>query len=444
MKQRTIIFIAFLVCLVPRIILTAINTTANDDHIKPISLWIQTGVYPQYEDCWECFQPPFYYGIVKSIAQTVGASSESELRTVFQGLNFIVGFCCLLLIFFFQFKSSLQFKWNLSLALFWGLNPKLIAIGIQATNDIPVIALGMLFIFLLLKWIESKNNLLFAVVLLTVFLAGILKGNGLVLFFILFAVLLFLFVAKRISFSGFSLKTIFLLLLIPAIAFLGGYYNKYTKLGNPFITNLPVASPPGFFTPDSAQGFRKGVTSVWDSFFSFRLKSLMEQPYNTNNLSDDYPLHRTSFFTQLYGQFSNAFFERSPPSWSSDDKAVINFSRANYLIQIPLLVLFLFGFFNAINKSVMELSIANLVHSAAFIIYLVFVIKYAYNIRDFANMKLIFIFPALLSIMYFLQKGTEQLKSISLNKIAFVLVNTSTLLYAINLTYFHIRLFSNL
>ncbi|MGE3823456.1 MAG: hypothetical protein AB7G44_04480, partial [Bacteroidia bacterium] len=213
MKQRTIILIAFLICLIPRVILTVINKTANDDHIAPILLWNEKGVYPATKDCWECFQPPFYYSIVKSVSGFANASTEDELRIVFQWLNFSVGFFCLLLIFIFQFKSSLPFKWNLSLALFWGQNPKLISISIQATNDIPVIALGMIFTLLLLKWIEKKSNILFAFILLIVALAAIIKGNGLVLLFILPLVLLFLFLIKKISLSAFSFKTVLLLTL---------------------------------------------------------------------------------------------------------------------------------------------------------------------------------------------------------------------------------------
>ena len=444
MKQRTIILIAFLVCLVPRVILTVINKTANDDHIEPILLWNEKGLYPATKDCWECFQPPFYYGVVKSVAVFVNANTEDEMRIVFQWLNFSVGFFCLLLLFLFQFKSSLPFKWNLSLALFWGLNPKLIAISIQATNDIPVIALGMVFTLLLLKWIENKSNVLFALILLIFLLASITKGNGLVLFFILAAVLIFLFFTKKISFSALSLKIVLLLALIPVIAFLGGYYGKYKNYGNPFFTNLSVAPAPNFFTPDSAQGFRKGVTTVWDSFFSFKIKSLIEQPYNVNDLSDTYPAHRTSFFTQLYGQFSNASFECAPPSWSVKDESAMNFIRANYLLQLPLLLLFLFGIFAVLKQVVKERSPQDFNHLAMFLIYLVFVARYAYNIRDFANMKLIFLFPALLSMMYFLWKGIAQLKSLVLNNAALILVNASTLLYVINLAYFHIRLFANL
>jgi len=444
LKQRTLITLAFLLCLAPRIVLTAINKTANDDHIKPIMLWMDNGVYPQAKDCWECFQPPVYYGAVKTIAQLTSASTEDELRILFQWMNFAFGFVCLLLIFVFQFNSDLPFKWNMSLALFWGLNPKLIAISIQATNDIPVIALGMLFTLMLLKWIENKSKLNFALLLLTVFLAAIIKGNGLVLFFILAAVLFVFFVIKQISFTTVSLKLILLLLLIPAIAFLGGYYSKYKNHGNPFLTNLPAAPAPNFFTPDTAQGFRKGVTTVWDSFFSFRIKSLVEQPYTINDLSENYPQHRTSFFTQLYGQFSNASFERAPPSWSVKDETAMDFMRANYLVQLPLLLLFLIGIFVALKQVITSRSNEDLVHLSAFFIYLAFVAKYAYNIRDFGNMKLIFLFPALLSMMYFLQKGIAQLKSVRLNTIAFVILNASVLLSAINLIYFHLRLFANL
>lgn len=444
MKQRAIILIAFFVCLVPRVILTAINKTANDDHIAPILLWNEKGVYPATKDCWECFQPPFYYGVVKSVAQITGATTEDEVRVLFQWMNFVFGLSCLLLIFFFQFRSSLSFKWNLSLALFWGLNPKLIAISIQATNDIPVIALGMVFTLLLLKWIENKSNVLFGFILFAVLLASILKGNGLVLFFILPVVLLFLFATKQISFSAFSLKTVFLLALIPAIAFLGGYHGKYKNYGNPFLTNLPVAPAPNFFTPDTALGFRKGVTTVWDSFFSFKIKSLIEQPYNVNDLSDNYPAHRTSFFTQLYGQFSNASFERAPPSWSVKDETAMDFMRANYLLQLPLLLLFLFGIFAVTKQVVNERSPQEFINLAVFFIYLAFVARYAYNIRDFANMKLIFLLPAMLSIVCFLQKGAEQLKSGLMSTAGLILINASTLLCTINLYYFTIRLFANL
>ncbi len=444
MKQRTIIFIAFFVCLVPRIILTAINKTANDDHIAPILLWNEKEVYPSIKDCWECFQPPFYYGVVKLVSRVVNVNTEDDIRTVFQWLNFSIGFFCLFLIFLFQFSSSLPFKWKLSLALFWGLNPKLIAISIQATNDIPIIVFGMFFTLLLLKWIEKKSSALFAFILLIVVLAAIIKGNGLLLFILLPVVLLFLFITKQISFSVFSLKTVLLLALIPLIAFLGAYYSKYKNYGNPFLTNLPVAPAPNFFTPDSAQGFRKGVTTVWDSFFSFKIKSLIEQPYNVNDLSDNYPAHRTSFYTQLYGQFSNAFFERAPPSWSVNDENAMNFTRVNYVLQLPLLLLFLFGVFAVVNTVLKQRNTEGFIHIAMFFFYLAFVTRYAYNIRDFANMKLIFLFPSLLSFMYFFGKGIAQIKSVVLNNSVLILVNTSTLLYVINLVYFHIRLFANL
>lgn len=443
MKQRILIVIAFVLCLAPRVILTAINKTANDDHIKPILLWNANGAFPDTNDCWECFQPPFYYGIVKHAAQITGATTEDELRILFQWLNFIFGFGCLFLIFFFQFQSSLPFKWNVSLALFWGLNPKLIAISIQATNDIPVIFIGMLFTLFLLKWIKSTTYFNFTLVLLTVFLAGIVKGNGLVLVFILLIVLFFLFISKQISSSTLTLKTILLLIVIPAVAYFGGYYSKYKKHGNPFLTNLQVATAPNFFTPDSVQGFRKGVTTVWDSFFSFKIKSLIEQPWNTNDFNDDYPAHRTSFFAQLYGQFSNAFFERSPPSWTVENKIAINITRANYCIQLFLLVLFLLGIFSALKQSIKNSTPIDFIHLTLILVYLLFVIRYAYNIRDFANMKLIFLFPALLSMVYFLEKSVTIIKSEILNNSALIILNISTLLYAINLAYFQAQLFAN-
>ncbi len=108
------------------------------------------------------------------------------------------------------------------------------------------------------------------------------------------------------------------------------------------------------------------------------------------------------------------------------------------------LLLFLFGIFAVTKQVVIERSSQGFIHLAMFLIYLSFVARYAYNIRDFANMKLIFLFPALISMMYFLQKGADHLKSGVLNSTALILINASTFLCTINLYYFTVRLFANL
>jgi hypothetical protein len=441
--KRKLILIAFIICLIPRVILTAINTDANDDHITPIMLWMEWDAYPEKGDCWECFQPPFYYGIIKSIAEISGAVSQQSVQKIFQWVNFIPSVGCLLLIFLLQFKSNLPFRWNLSLALFWGLNPKLIAISVQATNDIVIITLGMLFTWLLLMWVENKKTVLFLLILLTVFIAGIIKGNGLVLFIILGLVLIAI-MAKGDQKSSILISMLLLMLLLPAIGYFGNYYHKYLKHNDPFVTNMDKSNTPNWFIEDTIYGGRKGVITIWDSFFTFRLLSLLEQPYVINETKTDYPLHRTSFFTQLYGQFSNSLFERWPWKWVCRNNDMQNFSRVNYLVQVPLLLLFIWGVIVSLRPLFREWKQSDVVYLSVFFIYLLFALKYSYDIRDYGNMKVIFIFPAMLTMIYFFQKGIGLLKSRTLNMAALILVNFSTLLYVVNLTYFHLRLFSNL
>lgn len=441
-KQKNIILIAFLICLLPRVILTAINQTAGDDHIEPILLWLKNGVYPQASDCWECFQPPFYYGIVKMLSQIAGAQTENEIRIIYQWLNFIFSALTLVLVFIFQFKANLSFRFNLVLSLFWGLNPKLIAISIQATNDISVIFFGMCFLFFLLKWITFRKLFHLAAMFVCVFLAGIIKGNGLVLFFIFLAAIIYLFAFHKNEMRQNILLLVLGILIIPCIAVFGNYYRKYKTHNNPFLTNMPVAPAPAWFGETSEFTGRKGVTTVSESFFTFRFLSLISEPYNTNDLSEKYPAHRVSFFTQLYGQFSNAFFERSPPSWTIENPIAMNFVRANYLLQLPLLLLFIAGIFFSLKRLFISRNTSDFIHLASLLLYLVFTIRYAYTIRDFSTMKIIFLFPVLPSMLFVFQCGIEKLKNNFMQAAIFALISVSIILYVVNLAFFTGRLFA--
>ena len=62
MSKSIIIYIIIIGSLL-RITMGVINPPNNsyDDHLEPISKYINTGMRPAPDECWECYQPPLYY-----------------------------------------------------------------------------------------------------------------------------------------------------------------------------------------------------------------------------------------------------------------------------------------------------------------------------------------------------------------------------------------------
>jgi hypothetical protein len=226
------------------------------------------------------------------------------------------------------------------------------------------------------------------------------------------------------------------------VASVGGYYEKYQNFGNPFIINQNKAAKPAWFNDNTGFMGRKGVSTISETFLSFNMLSLVKEPYNVNQ-GQVYPMHRESFWTQLYGQFSNALFERHPGSWISIHPDMLNIARINYILLLPLFLFFIYSFTKATLFGIKELFRTNklssdLLHSLFILTLLVFTIKYSYDYRDFSNMKVIFIFPALYSMFWIFQRGFRNVKFVP--KVLCVFIWLVTAGYAINLSFLVIQL----
>ncbi|MBR9917120.1 hypothetical protein GYB29_05425 [bacterium] len=432
----TILALAFLL----RVLLFVFNTDYNDDHVTPVLMWLESGVYPAVHDCWECFQPKGFYALVKFTAELFNLSSFSAVRFIFELYNTLLS----LLVLFILFKVHISIKSKSIIVpllfAFWALNPKLIAIGAQATNDMFIIAGGIVFTLLVNRFFVKK--LTWSILMGTavfVFLLAIGKGNGLVIA----AVFLCLLIYQLFRRSSLNLKmgSFVLMILLPVlIAKFGGYYDKYLSYGDPFIINQDKASKPHWNQEDDFQG-RMGVRTIKSAYFSFELESLIEEPYNINS-GDEYPKHRESFFTQLYGQFSHILFERHPASWISFHPDMLNFARANYLVLLPLLLIFIASIFSNLLHGIHSL-IRNgrvnlsLFHALFSLTFIVFTLKYSMDYRDFSNMKVIFFFPALISMSYCFNEVTIAKFN---NVVVMLLLSLASLLFLLNTSFLVIHL----
>lgn len=439
------------VCLVPRVIGLAINREANDDHLPVVQLWLEKGHFPGYRDCWECFQPPLYYSLIYVPARLAGTHDRETLLRIAHAWNFV--FCAVILVLLslqisrFAIPTRRQYL----LFMFVGLNPKLIAINIQATNDTLVIMLGMIVLLFLMECFDSFSWTTLAIIWLGALLAATAKGNGLV---ILAGVMGYacLCVAMQRGVPRWDRAVTLILFVISlpsAAALLGGYWSRYEQSGDPFVINQQKAKPPPLFTFDNYQGKRMGVRSIADCFLTFRLLDLIRNP-SLKGERETYREHRTSFWTQLYGQALHAQFEHWPRSWVTDRKEVGWLARCLYILGLVPIGLLIHGYWLQAGlcrtwlrrgnfQEALKASIP-LAFAAAF---LVFLAKYVIDYRDFSTMKFVFILPALPALVSLLGIAIGELGQSTHAKACLVVLAALCMGSVINVSFLLITLFQN-
>jgi hypothetical protein len=425
------IYILFTLCALPRIGLWMVNTEGNDDHITPIQKWQETGIYPEPRDCWECFQPPLFYSIVKPWCELLSITSTEDIFNVIQNINLIISLLVLWLIVWYINSLKLTQLPSTALILFWGLNPELVSIGALASNDILTILLGMAFTILALSYIPKSNLTRELILVILLILLGLTKGNGLV-FIGTYPILIGLYIlfTRKILWKQITRQFIVWSFAFITIAWAGNYLDKYEKYENPFITNVDPPYEKATWDTPGDMVFRKGVDTYKEAFFSFPLGSLLAEPYNENGL-ENYPEHRQNLWTQFLGQFSNHLFERYPETWISYNNDMYNFARVNFLLHILLFLGILTGLILTLAKRI-KVDFQLIAHILISTIFLVFVIKYSAQYRDFSFMKVVFIYPAFVSLIFLSAKGIAQWKYFKL--FAYLLI-ACTILYQVNYIY---------
>lgn len=394
--------------------------SANDNHLEVSYLILAKEKSPEHTDCWQCYHPKLYHQTVAKLWTTFEITSKENRIILAQLLNAFAGIFTLLICLIFILGQPFNRLIQLLSFSMVALNPRFIAIHSQATNDAFLILFGTLTICALHLFLEKKSIRFFLLLLFASILAGATKGN----YFILMTGVVVVFLLKIISTQDFKFSIgknylnsllVFVGINFLAVGYFGGYFDNYQKYGHPFQYNTPVSELPNFL--EKTDFLRSGVQSIASGYFTFRFFDMIKMPKITNEYGDNYPLHRTSVWSQLYGRSHFLYFDNWPTGkWQSNNPMIINIGRGALIVALIPSILFLLGFFKDLKiwwKLFSERSFNFLNNNTDWMFsifnvgFLAFIILFTAVGRDYSFMKIIYLFPGILAAMIPLLKGFE-------------------------------------
>src|SRR5208337_2496500 len=179
---RIFLYLIFIISVSLRVVLATVNKGyANDDHLKVSSLILETGKIPRPYDCWECNQQKFYHVTVAKLWNFLQLNTDKERFMSAQLINAIAGIFTILICWLFIKKQPFKDANKLLCFSLVALNPGLIAINAQASNDSFVILFGTIVMYSLYQLMDKPTIKYFLILLTSSILAGITKTNSLVL-----------------------------------------------------------------------------------------------------------------------------------------------------------------------------------------------------------------------------------------------------------------------
>src|SRR5262245_17414470 len=297
-----------------RIALALVNFQANDDHMSVIKVMAYDNRIPEVHESREAFQPKLYHGTVAALLKIVRPQSGRVETILAQLISCTAGIFTLLLAYRF-FMNEVEFSEKTRFISFslLALNPALIGINAQATNDSFVILFGSLSFYFGWHFFKNQRTSDFCWMSVSAVLAGLSKGNGLVIFFAIMAVFAIAF--YRTGDTHFRRRSmtalygfIFLAGYLALVPTLGPYWKTYRQYDSPFVTVAdPVLLPYWQVLPAERAG-------IVESLLTFRFGDMLRNPQRVN-YHGPYPLHQFSAWSQLYGRAHSIHFDAWPPVW---------------------------------------------------------------------------------------------------------------------------------
>ncbi len=396
-----------------RLTLACLNTEANDDHMPVIRTIAFEHRFPAVGEQWESFQPKLYHTTAALVLRTFDVQAPAAQVRIAQLIGCLAGLLTLVVAIRFFQRADLSPGARTAAIAFVSLNPALIGINAQATNDSFVILFGTVALAYGVSFFRDLRIRDFAIMTAAALATGLSKGNGLVT---IIACLLMLCVAavvprrlaapgRRARMGRFAL--VFGLVVLPAVWFLTPLHSNLRDAGTPFVTNWPKSPPAPLFHETASDTFRPGITSIVYGLLTFRFTDLLRHPYNTHG-RQLFNANRTSLWTELYAHTFFLHFDTYPPSWMSIAPAVQALGRVQLVLGLVPAVLLMLGLGGLIDRGWMWARhsaegrfdpAAGLLTLTAFG-YLAFLAVYAVELRDYSTMKAIFVFPAITAFTF--------------------------------------------
>jgi hypothetical protein len=260
-----------------------------DDHLEVINIYSESLTRPAPFQCWECYQPPFYYytaATVYNITESIGVDKLTCWKIV-QFINPFLSITLLILVYqiMLLFKMS---KLSILITLsFIAILPRDIFTSAMIGNDYMLVFFAILSFYLFLKTLFSLRNgdqfwFWFVLLILTATLGSITKQHGLLIHLFSFSILLLL--CKNIYRKKlfWAIPILFLCCLLSISDELWKFYQ----------TGELLVSNQHYFNYAKNQ-FPGSLDKV--EFFSFRIFELYKEPFISERTS-------ASFFTELFAR----------------------------------------------------------------------------------------------------------------------------------------------
>lgn len=420
---------------------------ANDDHFTVIELISRFGILPKSTQCWQCYHPKLYHFLVAQVWNLAGISTPYYQHVSAQLFSALTGFVTIYL--FLRFIRPLNFPEALKMLVFafFALNPRLISIFGQATNDGLIILLGTVNLYAILKLFKRPSLKYSVIAIASLSLGSMTKLNFGVFFIATVIVLAALSLLHRnysLSLKKGYLGTALAGILLSAFTFLSfnGYIRDYKENGKLFTYNTPTYELPHLYELDSV--YIPGIRSVYSGYFKFHYFDLIRNPHlsYTGKLRFQ---HMHSHFSQVYARFYFLGFDNWPPQWRNDNRIITAIGKVSLTVGIiPTLLLFI-GLFLLVRNLFRGWENLKRDESWIYLLYIAgflgFSVLFSLVGRTFVFMKDIYIFPGLLAtIVPFLLGNSAVMKSKAVTRALYGFYLFLFVLYLIPMVYLIIQL----
>lgn len=407
---KVLIIYVVVVGITLRLVLAWVNSDANDDHLPVITTIVEENRIPELKEHWQSYHPKFYHLTSAMVWKVLPSDSFVTRVRSAQFVSALAGIGTVAAIYYLLTIAGSNYYGKLIAIAFVSLNPRLISINAQATNDSFVILFTSLALVFGYLFFERWKVKYFLPMTATVVLAGLTKGNGLVIFIAAAIVFVAALFRQNINFDRKKVVLYLLLFIILygfSILIFGPYWDSYFEFGTPFAINWPRAPFPNLF--EKTYIYRPGITSIVDSYFTFRFVDLLKNPISTWVWTDEYPLHRTSLWSQLFGRTYFAHYNNWPPMWQYRSPGLINMGRLIFLAALLPTIIFSGAILRRISSPIKYIrkkylepfELSHIFFDLTIAGFFSLLIWHSLRYRDYASIKVIYVFPALAAFLLF-------------------------------------------
>jgi hypothetical protein len=417
-----------LVCgMILRVATAAVNREANDDHLSVIKIMAFEGRIPDKYETPQAYHPKLYHGTAAALVRLLPRQWPQLHETVSQLLSSLAGILTVLLAYrFFMKDIELSDKVRLVSFSLLALNPVLIGINAQATNDSFVILFGSLAFYFGWRFFQNQRAVDFTCMSAFSILAFLSKVNGLVIFIAIVAVFGVALLRRGASdhlprrvmaIYGFIYLVSYLLLA----PILGPYWEHYRRYGTPLPNNVGVkADPLPFRLPPEAKA---GEVSVLSALFTFPFVELVRNPVIPTDESGRHLQYPTSLWAELYARTHFVHFDAWPRSWQLPTRkwqwvpnAVLDVGRVIFILALLPTIMMLGGLLKSLYSAIRSFVVARLADRPlsdwlliiSSIGYILFIVALRLQFKDFGAIKAIYFFPGFLGFFLLFARECER------------------------------------